>query len=311
MGETEASGVAPGEGAIRFSHSGHRYVLGYGADFFGIWDRERPGGPVLRYPRSDEGWDEAWNRFVGFEPKHVEVPKAGTLPDAPAYATSYTSTRGLGRWTAALIGVSMLLGLLSASFWVVHHDVLERIQAGEVSVAEASESEDLVETGDGLAILSFLPAGIAWLVWQHRSHRNLRVLGVEDLGFSPWWAVAWWFIPIANFVMPYVAMRELWKASDPNAEAIGWRMLDNTWLLPLWWTGRLAAQFSWQIGGFVGDPGDIPSLIAQARWGIAAGLIIAAWGVFAVVIVQKVTARQEQTYQRMVTGSRGLSGYRG
>src|SRR5262249_15570392 len=32
-----------GEGAIRFSHSGYRYILGYGADFFGIWDRETPG----------------------------------------------------------------------------------------------------------------------------------------------------------------------------------------------------------------------------------------------------------------------------
>ncbi|HEX2266894.1 MAG TPA: hypothetical protein VHI97_01660, partial [Actinomycetota bacterium] len=141
MGETDASGNAPGEGAIRFSHSGHRYVLGFGADFFGIWDRERPGGPVLRYPRTDEGWDEAWNRFVGFEPRHLEVPEAGLPPDAPAYSASYDSTRALGRWTAALIGVSVLLGLLSAVFWAVHYGVLERIQAGEVSVAEASETE--------------------------------------------------------------------------------------------------------------------------------------------------------------------------
>jgi hypothetical protein len=306
MGETHASEPAPGEGAVRFSHTGHRYVLGYGADFFGIWDRERPGGPVLRYPRSDEGWDEAWNRYVGLEPKHVEVPEAGMPPDTPIHAGSYASTRVLGRWTAALVGVSLLLGLLSASFWAVHLRALDRVEAGETSVAELSESEELVEIGDGLAILSFMPAGIVWLVWQHRSHRNLRGLGVEDLGFSPRWAVAWWFVPIANIVMPYLAMRELWKASDPNAEGVGWRMLDNTLLLPLWWAGRLAAQFSWQVGGFVGDTGDIPSLVVQSRWGIAAGLIIAAWGVLAIVIVQKISGRQQQKYQRIVTWSGGL-----
>ena len=41
---TGAAGGAPasqvGEGALRFSHSGYRYLLGYGQDYFGIWDRE-------------------------------------------------------------------------------------------------------------------------------------------------------------------------------------------------------------------------------------------------------------------------------
>ncbi len=172
-------------------------------------------------------------------------------------------------------------------------------------MADTSGSQELIEIGDGLVILSLFPAAIVWLVWQHRSHRNLRGLGLDGLGYSPGWAVAWWIIPIANFVMPYLAMRELWKGSDPNAGAVGWRMLDNTLLLPLWWAGRLAAQLSWQVGGAVGDPGDIPSLLAQSRWSIAAGLVIAAWGVLAVVIVQRITARQQQKYQEMIALAHG------
>ena len=62
-----------GEGAVRFSHSGFRYVLGYGDDFFGIWGRDRPGAPLERYPRTDQGWVEAWNRFHSLEPQAVEV----------------------------------------------------------------------------------------------------------------------------------------------------------------------------------------------------------------------------------------------
>jgi len=62
-----------GEGAMQFSHSGFRYLLGYGIDFFGIWDRERPGGPVQRYPRTDEGWASAWRAFVDLEPNSVAV----------------------------------------------------------------------------------------------------------------------------------------------------------------------------------------------------------------------------------------------
>src|SRR5205823_8202336 len=72
-----SAGSRPGEGAQKFSHSGYRFVLGYGADFFGIWERERPGGPVERFPRTDAGWTDAWNRFRQLEPQGVEVPPSG------------------------------------------------------------------------------------------------------------------------------------------------------------------------------------------------------------------------------------------
>jgi hypothetical protein len=68
---------APGAAQVQYTHSGHRYVLGYGADFFGIWDRTAPGGPAERYPRTDEGWRQAWTRFAGMEPHHTAVPQSG------------------------------------------------------------------------------------------------------------------------------------------------------------------------------------------------------------------------------------------
>src|SRR5438552_16735957 len=77
------SGGRVGEGAQRFSHSGYRYVLGYGADFFGIWDRSAPGGPVARYPRTDEGWTQAWQQFSQWEPNAVEVPRTQGQPPPP------------------------------------------------------------------------------------------------------------------------------------------------------------------------------------------------------------------------------------
>jgi hypothetical protein len=58
---------------VRYTHSGHRYVLGYGADYFGIWDRQMPTSPAERYPRTDDGWRQAWTRFAGLEPSNVAV----------------------------------------------------------------------------------------------------------------------------------------------------------------------------------------------------------------------------------------------
>lgn len=66
------------ETALQYTHSGRRFLLGYGADFFGIWDRERAEpGPVERFTRDDPGWDSAWARFSGLEPDHVVVGLAG------------------------------------------------------------------------------------------------------------------------------------------------------------------------------------------------------------------------------------------
>ncbi len=72
---------------VRYTHSGHRYVLGYGTDYFGIWDRQMPGSPTERYPRSDDGWRQAWTRFVALEPGNVAVEGAQSQgPGATATA---------------------------------------------------------------------------------------------------------------------------------------------------------------------------------------------------------------------------------
>jgi hypothetical protein len=67
---------------VQYTHSGFRYVLGYAADSFGIWDRQSPGAPAETFPRTDDGWRSAWIRFVGLEPNHVPLGPAGQQPVA-------------------------------------------------------------------------------------------------------------------------------------------------------------------------------------------------------------------------------------
>jgi hypothetical protein len=72
------------QGPVRYTHSGYRYVLGYGADFFGIWDRQAPSTPAERFARTDEGWRQAWTRFASLEPRHMPVPDASGAPSPAA-----------------------------------------------------------------------------------------------------------------------------------------------------------------------------------------------------------------------------------
>ena len=69
---------------MRYTHSGYRYVLGYGPDFFGIWDRQTPTAPAERFARTDDGWRQAWTRFASLEPRHVTVPQDASVAASPA-----------------------------------------------------------------------------------------------------------------------------------------------------------------------------------------------------------------------------------
>jgi hypothetical protein len=74
-----------GDEALQFTHSGRRYLLGYGRDFFGIWDRQGGSTPISRFPRSDDGWRRAWLAFSAQEPESAEVGiGVATAPASPA-----------------------------------------------------------------------------------------------------------------------------------------------------------------------------------------------------------------------------------
>jgi hypothetical protein len=52
---------------VEFTHTGTRYLLGYGAEYFGIWDRNAPQQAIERFPRNDPGWASAWQRYSSIE----------------------------------------------------------------------------------------------------------------------------------------------------------------------------------------------------------------------------------------------------
>ena len=103
---------------LQYTHSGRRYLLGYGWDFFGIWDRTATGSPVQRYPRTDEGWRDAWIAFSTLEPERIEV---GMLAQtSPATTPTSRPRRVSGAWWLLPILVGWLGGLIA---WLVNKEI--------------------------------------------------------------------------------------------------------------------------------------------------------------------------------------------
>jgi uncharacterized RDD family membrane protein YckC len=130
--------------ALQFSHSGSRYLLGFGQTFFGIWDREAPGDPVERFPRTDEGWRAAWLRYTSIEPNHAEVtmgagPRGAIGAAGPSAAVALASP-----W--ARLGARIVDGLIVAVVFTV-------LTATDVITADLTRPADVSTAFIAMALL--------------------------------------------------------------------------------------------------------------------------------------------------------------
>ena len=152
------------------------------------------------------------------------------------------------------------------------------ISAARVVAPGESVARDLIEGFSGLGILvAYIGAVITFLRWEHLSVRQLRLLGIE-IGVTPGWAVGWWFVPFANLVRPFNAMRAILSGLGGEAAVAEAR-------LSLWWTAWIISNVLSQIesrlalrNGLEGEPpaeSHVAGIFASIAGVVAALLCIA------------------------------------
>lgn len=134
----------------------------------------------------------------------------------------------VARWLLCLEAAAYALS--AASYWFA-------LVPPTVTGAYALGALLLAQTG------LFTAGGVAALLWLYRASANARALGATDLMGSPAWTVAGFFIPLANLVMPYLNVRDLWKASVNPRD---WQAERAPAAIGLWWAFWLA---SWLVAG--------------------------------------------------------------
>lgn len=120
----------------------------------------------------------------------------------------------------AYITIGLLsLGIIGAVLFIIFSFGMMLSPDWELDIGESGPLP-VFYMAIGFVSLLEIPVRIAtivlFLVWEYRAFTNLSPLKARNLEFSPGWAVGWWFIPFANLVKPYQAMKELWRDSDPE-----------------------------------------------------------------------------------------------
>ena len=135
-------------------------------------------------------------------------------------------------------------GLAAAARWALYADSLVCAAAVALSLVQGPEALLFGDLAGPFAIVQMvttLGALILFLVWFYRANANVRAMGADGLMGSPGLSVAWFFIPIAFLFMPFVVVRDTWKASAAPRD---WQGQPTEPLLGFWWAAMLATHLS-------------------------------------------------------------------
>lgn len=167
----------------------------------------------------------------------------------------FESAGSRAKTTVVLLAFGMLFNVIGVWSTSLEVDLLQRFEKGafgglsELEIAEIAEANDKRQMAvGGIQILLFLATAIAFLMWFHRSHRNLGALGNAKLKYSPGWAVGGFFVPFLNLVRPYSVAAEIWKGSHPDGLN---RKISSAGLVGIWWAfwivNNVTGQFAFRI----------------------------------------------------------------
>ena len=153
----------------------------------------------------------------------------------PGAVTPTRRTRPLAKsivvMTTIVAVATILTAILSASLSTDAEAYLDG-RLGEDDFRDALGPLSTVQLLAGLATLA---TGILTMIWMYRVATNLRSLGRRTT-WNPLFAVFGWFLPpLVLYIIPFLMLRELWKASDP--EAVGderWRKSGENPALWVW-----------------------------------------------------------------------------
>jgi hypothetical protein len=232
----------------------------------------------------------------------------GTTPQPPGSAPSaayapparWRSLRGITTALTWLFATHIVLTALLIIGVFNHLRVLGDKEAGGL-VFDTKSVNDANAFPAAMIILSGLVAlaiFVLLIIWLYRAAKNNEALGRQYPRLGPGWAIGGWFIPVANLVIPFIIMDDVWRGADPST-ARG----DPNWRR----SSTLGAIWAWLVTAVIFT---IPSAIASSSGDVRAdepekvrrddtlriiatvGGIVAA--VFAIVVIRRIAVRQEE-----------------
>jgi Domain of unknown function (DUF4328) len=172
-------------------------------------------GPPPVWSAAPPGYGAAWHPGAVYQ----------GAPNVSSLVGNELRISRAGRLALAFPGIAclanLIVGAANASQWRnFGHQFHLALQAAQnhqpAPVVTAPHSFNTISS---LLTLCSIAAIVVVCVWQFRAATAARALRLPARR-SPGWGVAFWFIPVVNFWMPYQAIRDCLAPSDPNRTVV-------------------------------------------------------------------------------------------
>ena len=171
-----------------------------------------------------------------------EVGRAGPAEDGTWASPGYRSSWLRARFAIGLLAVAVAADAVGTLLDLQGVGLVDAAEAGTLLEADALAFDNLNATVALAQLVLYLASAVGVVAWLSRVVENVPPLTGRTPRRGPRAAIGWWFVPFANYVVPYQitadAVRRLRTDRDDGTERL---------LLP-WWIVWVAASL---VGGIL------------------------------------------------------------
>lgn len=213
-------------------------------------------------------------------------------PSAHYQYKPYVSAHNRARLVTILLIVGAVISLLTIPSHVLDLSVAPLAENQEISDNPAGFLALALTGVLGLATIAvYIATVVVFLMWLYRVSNNVAAFGATTQ-HSSGWAVGSFFVPIVNLFVPYQAVKDIWKKSDPTATDAFSYGVSPPGFFPAWWGFWIVSNIA-SNAYFRMTLAEAPAE-ASATVGILSEVLSIAAAAFAIQVVREIDRRQEE-----------------
>ncbi|MGW3657919.1 DUF4328 domain-containing protein [Streptomyces sp. NPDC005151] len=211
------------------------------------------------------------------------IPPMPPMPPMPPLPSErLRSPVGLSYAVVFLIALCVLTDLGSLLLAVYGYGLHGSGAAGHGSDGRFDTFYSALTSSQGL---TFLAAGITFLVWLRRVRVNAEVFRPDGHHHSRLWVFWGWVVPLANLWYPRRIVVDIWRASTPAGPG-GEAPRPRLWAINVWWACWLVSSLLTFVAAepssdLMGTPGFTEAIAFMIAYDVLD--MVAAWLIVSVV----------------------------
>ena len=245
--------------------------------------------PEPASPAAGSGWAVP-PASPGGEPPRPEPSTTGWVvpPAAPARTPSpFRSAATRARWVVWLLMANVAVLIVSVGIALWGKSTISGYEAGDLDIADLNQFDALFASIGLVGIAVYIPTVIAWLAWSSRTVDNEDALGIGPSKYTPRMAIAWWFLPFANLIVPYWVHRDIYDRYHRGVRV-------GAGIVVLWWIVWIVDNiFGNLVGRYWLAAETFPALQTGLTLYVSSDLLTAVSAIIAILLVQRIQRRAD------------------